>query len=97
VIDSHGADRERRGEESLRQANDKVKTILHSITDKFFSFSKDWRFTYLNEHAAEQMRILGKDPMSLIGKVLWEEFPDVPNEQAVRRVMRERVAITDEL
>ena len=51
----------------------------------------------MNKHAAEQMRVLGKDPASLIGKVLWEEFPDLPNEEALRRVMSERVAITDEL
>jgi C4-dicarboxylate-specific signal transduction histidine kinase len=43
------------------------------------------------------MKILGKDPLRLIGKVLWEEFPEVPNEKALRRVMSERVAITDEL
>jgi signal transduction histidine kinase len=97
VIDSHDADRERPEEVSLRRADQNVEMILHSITDKFFSFSKDWKFAYLNSHAAEQMRILGKDPTSLIGKVLWEEFPDLPNEQTVRRAMRERVAITDEL
>src|SRR6266511_4800200 len=43
------------------------------------------------------MKVLGKDPARLIGRVLWEEFPDVPNEAAVRRVMAERVAVTDEL
>jgi hypothetical protein len=43
------------------------------------------------------MKILGKDPALLIGKVFWEEFPDVPNEEALRRVMSERVAVTDEL
>jgi C4-dicarboxylate-specific signal transduction histidine kinase len=43
------------------------------------------------------MRRLGKDPERLIGKVLWEEFPDVPNEANLRRVMSERVAISDEL
>jgi PAS domain S-box-containing protein len=83
-------------EELLREANDKVELILGSITDAFFGFSKDFRFTYLNKHAAEQMKALGKDPASLIGKVLWDEFPFVPNEEAVRRVMSERVAITDE-
>jgi two-component sensor histidine kinase len=43
------------------------------------------------------MKVLGKEPARLIGSVLWEEFPDVPNEAALRRVMSERVMITDEL
>jgi PAS domain S-box-containing protein len=81
----------------LRAANEKVKTVLDSITDQFFAFSKDWRFTYLNTRAAEQMRLLGKDPAKLIGKVLWDEFPNPPNEAAIRRVMTERVVVTDAL
>jgi C4-dicarboxylate-specific signal transduction histidine kinase len=87
----------KRAERELQAANNKIEMVLQSITDNFFGLSKDWRFTYLNKHAAEQMRILGKDPASLIGKVLWEEFPDVPNEEALRRVMSERIAVTDEL
>jgi len=83
--------------QELTVANDRLVMILESITDKFFAYDKDFRFTYLNQHAAEQMKELGKDPASLIGKFLWDEFPNVPNEQAVRQVMSERVAISDEL
>lgn len=84
-------------EEELHEANERVATILNSITDQFFGLSRDWRFTYLNQHAADQMRKLGKDPEGLVGKVLWDEFPEVPNEAALRRVMSERVMVTDEL
>jgi PAS domain S-box-containing protein len=87
----------KRAEKLLRKAHKRVEMILDSITDQFFALSEDWQFTYLNKHAAEQMKILGKDPARLIGKVLWEEFPYVPNEEALRRVMSERVAITDQL
>jgi PAS domain S-box-containing protein len=73
------------------------KTILDSMTDQFFSLSSDWRFTYVNRNAAEQMKLLGKDPAALIGKVLWDEFPDVPNQANLRRVMSERIPLTDEL
>jgi PAS domain S-box-containing protein len=83
-------------EEELREANETVATILNSITDQFFGLSRDWRFTYLSKYAADQMRQLGKDPESLIGKVLWDEFSEVPNETALRRVMSERVMVTDE-
>src|SRR4030095_3207247 len=65
----------RHADEALRDANDKIETILDSMTGNFFALGPDWRFTYLNKHAAAQMRTLGKDPRALIGKTLWDEFP----------------------
>jgi signal transduction histidine kinase len=58
---------------------------------------RDWRFTYLNRCAESQMRRLGKDPAKLIGKLLWDEFNQVPNAAALHRVMYDRVAVTDDL
>ena len=84
-------------EEALRKLNERVEMILNSISDNFFGLSSDGRFTYFNKHAAEQMQTLGKDPARLIGKVAWEEFPDMPNKENVQRVLTERVPITDEL
>lgn len=87
----------RLAEKLLRQSNDRIQAILDSTPDSFFALGNDWRFTYLNKHAREQMRLLGKEPESLIGKVLWDEYPNIPYEDALRRVMSERIAITDEL
>jgi PAS domain S-box-containing protein len=87
----------KKAEQSVRQAHEQVDIIVNSISDQFFGLSRDWRFTYFNPRAERQMRLLGKDPADLIGKVLWDEFPEVPNEAALRRVMTERVPITDEL
>jgi PAS domain S-box-containing protein len=87
----------KQSEEAVRAAHERVDLILGSISDQFFGLSKDWRFTYFNRHSAEQMRRLGKDPELMIGKVLWDEFSEVPNEASLRRVMSERVAVTDEL
>jgi PAS domain S-box-containing protein len=84
-----------RVEEDLRKAHEKTAIILDSITDQFFRISADWRFTHLNKHAAEQMKALGKEPSLLIGKVVWDEFPDVPHASTLRRVMTERIALTD--
>jgi PAS domain S-box-containing protein len=83
--------------EQLRQADERNELILEAITDMFIAFTKDFRFAYLNRHAAQQMRLVGKDPEQLIGKLVWDEFADVPNEPAMRRVMRERVSVTDEV
>jgi PAS domain S-box-containing protein len=84
-------------DEALLNANDRIETILDSVTGNFFGLGPDWRFTYLNKHAAAQIRALGKDPHSLIGKTLWNELPEVANEAALRSVMSDRIPIVDEL
>jgi PAS domain S-box-containing protein len=86
-----------RTEASLRGAHERVHLLLESLADNFFAFSKDWRFTYMNKHAEAQIRQLGMDPATIIGKIMWDVFPQVPNEAAIRRAMSERVAVTDEL
>jgi PAS domain S-box-containing protein len=87
----------RLAQQRVRESTQQLDLILNSITDNFFAFDKDCRFTYLNGHAAAQMRQLGKDPEQLIGRVLWDVFAQVPNEAAVRRVLNERVPVSDEL
>ena len=84
-------------EERVRLAYERVDMLLDSISDNFFGLDKEGRFTYFNEHAAEQMRSLGRDPDALIGRVSWEEFPDMPNKEDVMRVLSDRVVIVDEL
>lgn len=84
-------------QEKLREAHERLEMILDSITDNFFSMTKDWRFNYLNKQARDQMKQIGKDPDRLIGKVVWDEFPNTPSAANLRRVMTERVAITEEL
>jgi PAS domain S-box-containing protein len=80
----------------LTEANERVEMILDSITDRFFAFDSEWRYMHFNKHAETQIRVLGKDPANLIGKVLWEEFPSPPIEEPVRRAVREQKVITHE-
>ena len=80
----------------LRQANARVELILESITDRFFGLDREWRFTYLNKHAREMLKSLGRNPAALIGKVYWDEFPVRYAEDAVRRAMSERVEVAHE-
>jgi PAS domain S-box-containing protein len=53
---------------------ERMTTTLESITDAFYTVDREWRFTYLNGQATESLRRNRED---LIGKVLWEEFPDL--------------------
>jgi signal transduction histidine kinase len=86
----------KRVEAELRSANDKVEMVLNSMTDRYYGFDREWRYTNLNQRAEAQLRTLGKDPTSLIGKVLWEEFPTLSGEESMRRAMREQVAVVCE-
>jgi signal transduction histidine kinase len=81
----------------LRALQNRFEMVVESIPDNFCALDKDWRFTYINRHAASALERIGKDPATLIGKSLWDEFPEAPNEATLRRAMAERVPIVDEI
>ncbi|WP_010228289.1 PAS domain S-box protein [Gillisia marina] len=60
-------------EKELKQYNDQVNNILESITDGFFSMTKDWVITYFNSEAEKLFRI-PKDV--ILNKNLWDFFPE---------------------
>lgn len=47
--------------------------VLESIGDGFYAVDRDWRITYLNRRAEAWW---GKSKAELIGKVIWEVFPE---------------------
>ena len=47
--------------------------ILESLADPVVAFDKHWRYTYVSRRAA---KTLGKTPEELLGKSMWEAFPD---------------------
>lgn len=68
--------------------------IFDRITDGFLSFDTEWRFTYLN---AEGARTLGRTPEELLGKNLWEEFPELAETDFGKlylRAVRENVPLS---
>ncbi len=67
--------------------------ILESFTDAFFSLDRDWRFTYLNSEAE---RVLLRSKEDLLGKNLWDEFPEAFGLRFYReyhKAMEERVTV----
>lgn len=60
--------------ENLEKAYQEKINILESIGDAFFNVNKDWVVTYWNK---ETERILGKKRDAIIGKNLWNEYPDI--------------------
>lgn len=61
-------------EESARRLSERLTNTLEKITDAFFTLDREWRFIYLNREAEKLLRT---ERASLIGKVIWEEFPGI--------------------
>lgn len=51
-----------------------VSQVLNAVTDGFIGLDTEWRFTYLNQEGA---RTLGRAVDDLLGKNLWDEFPEL--------------------
>jgi len=89
-----------RAERELRESNERITSILESISDAFIVLDKEWRFTYVNPRAEEILRPLNKSRANLLGKSHWLEFPDLvgtPLEEHYRRAMTEKVKVDLEI
>lgn len=60
--------------EALQHSQQRIVAIVESITDAFFALDRQWQFTYINGQATQ---LLEKMPEELLGRNLWEEFPDL--------------------
>lgn len=80
---------QRRAEMLQRELVERLATTLESITDAFFTLDLDWRFTYVNERAAELLRT---PSAKLLGSNLWDTLPAAVGsvvEIECQRAMRE--------
>jgi signal transduction histidine kinase/PAS domain-containing protein len=83
------------------EAADKFsRSILSSISDPFLVQDADWRFRYINDAAAKVFQGSNKgDQKSLIGKRLWDVYPEIVGtvfEKEMRRAAEERIPVTFE-
>ena len=88
---------EERGEEA-ESATQFARGILESISDPFVVQDAEWRFRFINDAAAEILSSHGKRA-ELLGRVLWEVYPDIVGtafEREMRRAARDRVSVTFE-
>jgi PAS domain S-box-containing protein len=65
--------RRKQAEAALRESERKYKDLAESITDVFFAFDKDLRYTYWNRASEELTGISAKDAL---GKNIYDIFPD---------------------
>ncbi|MBI4545657.1 MAG: PAS domain S-box protein [Gemmatimonadetes bacterium] len=64
--------REQAARAEAEAARERLTNILESIRDGFVALDRGWRFTYVNRKAEE---LLGRPRAELVGRVVWEEFP----------------------
>ncbi|ELY77605.1 PAS domain S-box protein [Natrinema gari] len=61
--------------EREQELEGELQRILGRISDAFYAVDDEFRFTHVNDRAAE---LLQRSESELLGKQLWEVFPDLP-------------------
>ena len=83
----------REAEEARRVSEQRVTSILETMSDCFVTFDRDWRYTYINAAAAKAFHMT---PQQLLGTTLWEVWPaayDLPLGVSFRRSLAENISI----
>lgn len=80
-----------RQEQALRleaeAAQKSVETILSSINDGFLVLDHNWCYTYINDRNCE---IIGMSRSEVLGKNVWQLFPDVVGTEVYLNFQRSR-------
>ena len=66
-------------------ARERATDILESISDAFYAVDREWRFTYVNGKAEA---LWGRSREGLLGKNVWEEFPEAVDRESYRQITR---------
>lgn len=67
--------------DKISESEEQYRTLMERISDGFIVLDKDWKYTYANKRTGE---MTGRDPKSLIGKHIWEEFPDAVGSETYK-------------
>ncbi|MFS0518640.1 ATP-binding protein [Nostoc sp. UIC 10607] len=62
-----------------------LETVLAGIQDQFFVLDREWRYTFVNNQVAE---VVGIQKEKLLGRIIWEVFPDVVKSEFYTQVQR---------
>ncbi|MDB5991520.1 MAG: hypothetical protein JWQ10_2923 [Herbaspirillum sp.] len=79
----------KKSEREVQRLASHLRTTLESIADAFLTLDRQWRFTYMN---SESERLLRRRSSDLLGKVIWEELPDL---QGTEFEVQARAAVSD--
>lgn len=62
--------------EARLHISNRLIDIMESVTDAIFLLDRDWTVIYVNRHAED---LLGRKREQLLGKNVWDEFPEARN------------------
>jgi PAS domain S-box-containing protein len=86
---------ERKAQVKAKKSEENYRTFLDRITDGFIVLDKNFRYVYVNKKIGE---LVHRDPASLIGKNVWQEFPEAVNSltyKAFQTAMKEQRFISN--
>ncbi|MEI6045887.1 MAG: PAS domain S-box protein [Chloroflexota bacterium] len=87
----------KQSQQALEESKRHIHNILESISDAFYALDADARFTYVNNEAE---KLWGISHEELVGKVIWEVFPqmlDLPPYHSLNRALTEQVQVEFEI
>jgi len=91
----HDITSEKEAEARASKTEADFRLFLDRITDGFIVLDKEFRYLYVNKKMGD---LLSRDPESLIGKKIWEEFPDAvgsPTYRAFQTAFKEQRFISN--
>ncbi|MBL1201823.1 MAG: response regulator [Nostoc sp. GBBB01] len=62
-----------------------LETVLAGIQDQFFVLDRQWRYTFVNKQVVE---VVGFSEEELLGRSIWEVFPDLGGSEFYTQVHR---------
>lgn len=71
--------------EQAQVLSGQLARTLENISDGFFTLDTNWRFGFVNARAGEMLR---RQPEELVGRNVWEEFPDAKGSNFERSYER---------
>jgi len=86
----------KKAEKVIRESEEKYRLLIERISDTFIALDKNWCYTYANKAIGT---LTGRNPESLIGKNVWEEFPEAIGSatyELFHQAMREQRYIHNE-
>ncbi len=94
IIAVHGAFQDiselKQAKLAAEELESRLERMLEEVTDGFYTLDRDWNFTYLNSQAEKMLERRRED---LLGRSVWEEFPEAVGmtlEFRYRKAVEER-------
>ena len=78
---------QQRAQAYVSAAKAEMDTVFSAISDAVFSLDREWRFAFLNPEAE---RVLERPASELLGKKVWEEFPELTETDFYERYREAR-------